>query len=65
MPNRKYSINVYPLTQWWGFESFLWMQFKVEGAEGLFLPLQPLDEQEPSSGSAHGTEFPVWAAAPR
>lgn len=39
MPNRKYSINVYPPTQWWGFESFVWMRFKAEGAEGLFLPL--------------------------
>lgn len=39
VPNRKYSINVYPPTQWWGFESFVWMRFKAEGAEGLFLPL--------------------------
>lgn len=39
VPNRKYSINVYPPTQWWGFESFVWMRFKAEGVEGLFLPL--------------------------
>lgn len=46
MPNRKYSINVYPPAQWWGFKSFLWMWFKGERVEGLFLPLQPLNEQE-------------------
>lgn len=40
------------------------MRFKAGGVEGLFLPLQALDERQMSLSSARGTKFLVWAAVP-